>query len=758
MMGRSRVAAAPLIRRHTACPSAPGRRSTTTAAGRAASSASAASATLAASTTVQDVPSTAPTPDRNAESPVRRMRGSDGICGNFSRLQQRRWSGFSRFRGATRTHSRAPEILHRSCSAPQADPLRAVLVVLALPDRRVLLQLLDRVPGGGEGVGAVGRGGGDHHRDRARVEASDPVVDGEPRPGPARPRLVLDAREHAQRHLGVRLVLEPHHRAAAVVRAHGADEGDHRPAVRSGHGGDRRVHRERPIGDAVRTGSARHRRDERHLRAVAQRPLGGRELLIDREPQPLHDRAQPGMRGARGLARVGGRRAVAQLHRLAGDPRPLPRRGEVEQGDAHPVLLDPDLDLDVSVQPDRSLYLLCTPRRSSLPTGAVFPRVRPSMADGGHNLGTVELLALLRDGSLKHDSIAEEMQCAGAHPCTAAQIAEARELLGLLRREQAAQSAGLAAEGAAAEPEVAGRISALPEPLALALVRAAGDAQRQEALVELAAAPQKALAKEAKRELQRLKQRGFQVQELRPRGEPVLKPPPEVEAPACYASSIDAYGERAVWWSRATRGGVEVVQAVVSDVKGILAIDALALSRRNFRDFTKRLPRQGGPVTSVEVTKDHARWLIAQAAEEGARNGFSPPPAYADALWILGEEALRSFALKVDEISVSRLFIDDAQRKAAFERAADDAAEAYFTPQRRARYARRLREMAHVLASEGRLDAARTALAVSRDLPGEQGPRNAFARALFSRALEGRWQKPAESPIPPATPSGLITP
>jgi len=258
------------------------------------------------------------------------------------------------------------------------------------------------------------------------------------------------------------------------------------------------------------------------------------------------------------------------------------------------------------------------------------------MAAAGHNLGTVELLALLRDGSLKPDSIAEEMACAGAHPCTAAQIAEARELLGLLQQERTAQSAGLAAEGAAAEPEVARRISSLPEPLALALVRAAGDAQRQDALVELAAAPQKALAKEAKRELQRLKQRGVQVQEIRPRGDPVLKPPPEAEAPACYASSIDAYGERAVWWSRATRGGVEVVQAVVSDVKGILAIDALALSRRNFRDFAKRLPRQGGVVTSIEVPKDHARWLIAQAAEEGSRNGFAPPPAYADALRILG--------------------------------------------------------------------------------------------------------------------------
>src|SRR2546430_5598085 len=100
------------------------------------------------------------------------------------------------------------------------------------------------------------------------------------------------------------------------------------------------------------------------------------------------------------------------------------------------------------------------------------------MAAAGHNLGTVELLALLRDGSLKPDSIAEEMACAGAHPCTAAQIAEARELLGLLQQERTAQSAGLAAEGAAAEPEVARRISSLPEPLALAPGRAAGAAQR----------------------------------------------------------------------------------------------------------------------------------------------------------------------------------------------------------------------------------------------------------------------------------------
>src|SRR5438132_2310746 len=256
--------------------------------------------------------------------------------------------------------------------------------------------------------------------------------------------------------------------------------------------------------------------------------------------------------------------------------------------------------------------------------------------------------------------------------------------------------------------------------LALAMVHAAGRAARQEVLHELATSPSRTLAKESKRELQKLKQRGVQVQEIPPQGEPVLKPLPEGEAPSCYASSIDAYGERAVWWTRPARQGVEVVQVIISDLKGILAVDALALSRRSWREFVKRLPRRN-VVTTAEIPKDHARQLIADAESEGARNGFSPPSSYADVLRILGpapaerpqspalaidlpdetahqlagaalfedplfmawipeEDALRSFALKVDEIAVSRLFIDAPQRQQAFERAAEEAALSYFTP------------------------------------------------------------------------------
>src|SRR5256886_14521266 len=121
---------------------------------------------------------------------------------------------------------------------------------------------------------------------------------------------------------------------------------------------------------------------------------------------------------------------------------------------------------------------------------------------------------------------------------------------------------------------LAAEITALPEMLALAMVHAAGRAARQEVLHELATSPSRTLAKESKRELQKLKQRGVQVQEIPPQGEPVLKPLPEGEAPSCYASSIDAYGERAVWWTRPARQGVEVGQVIMSRPEGVLAGEA----------------------------------------------------------------------------------------------------------------------------------------------------------------------------------------
>jgi hypothetical protein len=415
------------------------------------------------------------------------------------------------------------------------------------------------------------------------------------------------------------------------------------------------------------------------------------------------------------------------------------------------------------------------------------------MADA-HNLTIDECLALLKDASLQPASIAEEMECAGVARPQPEQVEAARTTLSRLQTEAVAQTAGLSGPDGR---EVAAEIAALPPMLSLALVHAAGRASRQEVLLELATAPDRTLAKEAKRELQKLKQRGVQVQEVRPQGASVLRPLPEGEAPSCYASSIDAWGERAVWWTRPARQGVELVQVVVSDLKGILAAEALALSRRSWREFEKKLPRQD-VVASAEVSRDHARQLIADAEAVGARAGFSPPPHYGDALrvlgpapetpppspglsvevvdeparaqageslfddplftsWIPAEDELRHFALRVDEVSTSQLYIDDTQRRQGFERAAEEAASAYFTPQRRAIHARRLLEMAHILASLGRGDAAQVAVAVSRAL--EKDATNPFCRALFTHAIRGRYAADKRpQPLQPAAPSRLVTP
>jgi len=372
-------------------------------------------------------------------------------------------------------------------------------------------------------------------------------------------------------------------------------------------------------------------------------------------------------------------------------------------------------------------------------------------------------------------------------------------LLTRIGAEQTAAGAGLEPEGDASFEQVARDVGSLPEPLAFAVVRAASEGKRSPLLAQIAVVAPKAIAKEAKRELQHLKQMGVQVQEVRPKGEPVMKPVPPAEAPPCLVSSIDAYGERGVWWTRPSQGGgVDVVQAVVSDVKGVLAIDAFSLPRRNFREFLRKLPR-GGMVTVTEVPKDYARYLIAAAEEEGVRNGFSPPPSYVEALQILGpaplmpprspsemidlpadkeaelaaqggtlfsdplfsawipeEEELRGFVLKLDEIAVSQLYLGDDQKKEAMYQAASDAGDAYFTPQRRARYAKRLFEMAHVLRMENRTDPARIALAVSRALGRDDPAGKSFGRGLFVHALEQRFARGRQPPRPAS--SGLIRP
>jgi hypothetical protein len=395
-----------------------------------------------------------------------------------------------------------------------------------------------------------------------------------------------------------------------------------------------------------------------------------------------------------------------------------------------------------------------------------------------------EALALLGDPSLSDDSIADEMANAGEPRPAPEAVGAARKLLGDV--------------AAVSETEP---LLALPPVLRRAALRAFADGGREDLLHAAIARADKDLGKEAKRELHRLKQKGVPVQEARPVGEPVVRPFQESAGEAaCHATSLDAYGERAVWFCRFALRGYDVVQAVLSDLKGLIAVQVMSVPRKAYRDFIRALPTEG-PVTTVEIPASHARALIARAVERNAAAGTAVPPAYEDAspilgpapsplpdapgrarfredparagesaqlfddplfaMWIPEEAALRQLGLRIDEIATSQLYLDEAQKVSAQDRAVADAAEAYFTPERRASYAERLFEMAFILLQSGHAPGDQLAASAAHALErGDPASSIGFARRLFERAFRRPQATGASAPEaqPPGQERSLVVP
>jgi hypothetical protein len=394
--------------------------------------------------------------------------------------------------------------------------------------------------------------------------------------------------------------------------------------------------------------------------------------------------------------------------------------------------------------------------------------LRPAMA-----LDPDALLALLRDPNAESQQIAD---AAG------------------VPREEVGRAARVVHSIARAQPE---EVASLPPVLALAALRAALAAGRADVLAAAAASAAREVAKEAKRGLHLLRTRGVAVPEVaRP---PPVPPPPaaEPELP-CYASALDGQGERAVWLARAVPGkGVEVAQAILSDVNGLTSLQVGMLGRKEYRAFAASLVDRGGSLGVVEVRREVARALVAEGRRtaeaagrplpEGAglwlsRLGeaqplpdpaarFAPlPPEEERAAvaasgrlhelpllrgWIAEEDALRAAAARLDEIAVSPLYLDDRQRAEQAERALAQAVTGYFDGPRRALWSRRLFVTAAHLADAGDDQSASAAAAAARALAAGADPLDVpFARLLFQKALPSPGAAPPPgaglSPEPPA--------
>lgn len=372
------------------------------------------------------------------------------------------------------------------------------------------------------------------------------------------------------------------------------------------------------------------------------------------------------------------------------------------------------------------------------------------------------LLALLRDPN------AESQQIAEAAGVPREEVGRASRLVHTLAKAKAEE------------------VVTLPGPLALAVLRAAVSAGRADLLAAAAGSENREVAKEAKRSLHLLRTRGVQVPELPRAAPPSIAPPAEPDLP-CYASSLDGQGERAVWLARSVPGkGVEVGQAVISDVRGLLSLQVGMLGRKEYRTFAGDLLERGGHLRVAEIPRPAAHALVAdarrrteasgQALPDGAslwlsRLGEAPPlpdpasrfpalPPEEEAAavaasgrlhelpllrgWLADEEVLRATAARLDEAARSPLVVDDRQRSERAEQLIAEAITGYFDAARRTLWARRLLLTAVHLLDTGDEGSARLAAAASRALTSGTDPLAIpFARRLFEKALPLASAQPA---------------
>ncbi len=378
------------------------------------------------------------------------------------------------------------------------------------------------------------------------------------------------------------------------------------------------------------------------------------------------------------------------------------------------------------------------------------------------------ILALLRDPNVGSQEVAEQTG---------------------LPRAEAARAARLLVGLAKARPE---EIATLPAPFASALLKAAVTGERLDVLSSLAASTDKALSKEAKRALHLLRTRGVAVPEAARLAPP--PPPPVVEEVfPCYASALDGQGERAIWIARNLPGrGVEVGQAVVSDLLGLVELQVGVLGRKEYRGFGKDIEERGRTMGVAEIDPMHARSTVTEARRRNDQSGRqvpvgadawltrigpgTPAPDPAASLpplpeeeerralaasaglhelpilrgWLADEAALRALATRLDSLSAEAAKANPAEHARRVAEAISGALEAWLDASCRQRLTVRLFTVSEHLAAMGLSDRAAQAAAAARALasgvPGRDVP---FAREMVEKAFPGRG---SSSPSPPARP------
>lgn len=332
----------------------------------------------------------------------------------------------------------------------------------------------------------------------------------------------------------------------------------------------------------------------------------------------------------------------------------------------------------------------------------------------------------------------------------------------------------LVADPASASPAA---VESLPEPLALAVLEATVLAGSPALAEALAGSSHKGLVKVAKKALYRLRSRGVHVAEpARPASAPTPSPATGPESLPAVLTSIDGTGERVLEIARPLRGGgVEAIQFLMSDERGVERIQVVETSRSEYRRVVKEATRPG-PDAAVELPHAEALERLATATGLNLRTRTAFPPGLDTVLrhlgvqprdmplelpppepederlaheghklheepemrgWLPPVSELEQLAFKVDELETSPLALTPAQRNEELIQAAHTQAHAFFASgELRRLYAGRLWEMGQHFERLGKEHPARVARAEARRLlQGPTEPPSRFAERLYEKAL-----------------------
>ncbi len=286
-------------------------------------------------------------------------------------------------------------------------------------------------------------------------------------------------------------------------------------------------------------------------------------------------------------------------------------------------------------------------------------------------------------------------------------------------------------------------------------------------LVALGEGAHSGVRRAAKRALYRLSQRG-----IAPAPRPVVERRDERPIRA-WMSAIDGSGSRAMWiLFEGAFGGLELCSLIVNDVAGILEVAGGGISRKRLEAELAAL-RSAQKLPWLETETPRALGLVAEALALHGTLATSPPPGFArwqrrfdaevppppvvpadadPALvargaalldlpemvgWFLEPTEVQAEAVELLQAQESRLVVSDRVKGEREEALTTRVVERELGDGARARWARRLLEMAGVFEATERAQSADVARAVAGALV-HQGNviSQPFARALARRALE----------------------